>query len=127
MLVELMRTKEFYSSAGKIIWRVELWYFEYNHGGWERMANQERVLRRERIDPAQWKKIDLEFYPQLTARVEADGSSKPVEFKIPEKPDPSCGRPANTAPELKTDPHILAWKKRPRHLKTRRLKSETYG
>ena len=107
MLVELMRTREFYSSAGKIVWRIELWYFEYQHGGWERVPNQERVLHRERVDQALWKKIDFEFYPELSAFVTADGKSRPIDFKLPEKPDPSRGRTANTEPELKTQPHVL--------------------
>lgn len=107
MLVELMRTREFYASAGKIVWRVDLWYFEYRHGGWERAANQERVLRRERIDQADWKKINVEFYPELSATVDAEGKSQPVDFKLPAKPDPSRGRPANSEAELKAQPHVL--------------------
>jgi hypothetical protein len=48
-LVRLVRDKDFYSGAGQVIWRIELWYFKYNHGGWEKIAQQNKVLRRERF------------------------------------------------------------------------------
>ena len=107
MLIELMRTREFYSSGGGLIWRVELWYFEYRHGGWERLANQERVLRRERIEPAGWRKISVEYRPELSVPVARDGTSKPVDFNIPDKPDPARGRPADSAPDIQTKPILL--------------------
>jgi hypothetical protein len=108
MLVELMRAREFFAQKGsELIWRVELWYFENRFGGWERLANQERVLRRERVPQAAWTKIAIEWRPQLTARVRSDGTSEPVRFEIPAAPDPSRGRPANTDIELKTVPHVL--------------------
>lgn len=106
MLVELMRTRDFYDSAGKIIWRTELWYFEYQHGGWERMANQERVLHRKRIAPEDWKKIHIEYWPDLTARIDSQGNSAQVKFTIPEKPDPSRGRPANSDHDIPAQPHV---------------------
>lgn len=107
MLVELMRAREFYASAGKIVWRVELWYFEYRHGGWERLANQERVLVRERIDPDAWKKISLEYFPDLSVAIDEAGASKSIEFKIPDKADPTRGRPADSKPEQDTQPHVI--------------------
>lgn len=108
VLVELMRAREFYAQKGsELIWRVELWYFENRFGGWERLANQERVLRRERVAEAAWRKIDVQWYPQLTARVAADGSSQAVNFAIPAKADASRGRPADTEIELKPQPHLL--------------------
>jgi hypothetical protein len=113
MLVELMRTREFYQSAGKVIWRVELWYFEYQHGGWERLPNTERVLHRQRIDPEDWRKIDLEYYPELTVRISPAGSSPQIKFTIPDKPDPSRGRPAGTAPDIPAEPHVLGLQTKP--------------
>ena len=107
MLVELMRAREFFDRKGdELIWRVELWYFENQFGGWERLANQERVLRRRRIPEPQWRKIHVEYYPQLSAYVKPDGSSEPVEFRIPDKPDPSRGRVAGSEIEIQTVPHI---------------------
>ncbi|MGA2266037.1 MAG: hypothetical protein ABSH10_06350 [Phycisphaerae bacterium] len=108
VLVELMRAREFHASKrGEVIWRVELWYFQYYSGGWQCLANQERVLRRERLPADQWQKIDVEYYPELSVYISPEGASSPVEFTIPPKIDPSRGRPADSDVELKTAPHIL--------------------
>ena len=108
MLVELMRTRDFYSRKGsEVIWRVELWYFKNHFGGWDRLANQERVLRRVRVDREKWQEISVEYFPQLSAAISAEGTSAPVVFNVPPKGDPSRGRLAKTAPEQKTAPNIL--------------------
>ena len=107
MLVELMRTREFYSAGGGLVWRVELWYMKNEFGAWDRIANSERVLHRRRIMPAEWRKIGLQYYPALSARIDADGKSKPVHFKLPAKGDISRGRLRNTDPNVKTKPHVL--------------------
>lgn len=106
-LVELMRTRAFHAGVGQVIWRVELWYFEYQGGGWERLNNQERVLRRERLGPAAWKKIHVEYTPDLSVHVDRAGASKPVRFRIPEAPDPATARPAGTKPRLPARPKLL--------------------
>jgi hypothetical protein len=50
MLVTEERTSAFHSDKGdEIIWRPELWYFQNNHGGWEKVLQTDRVLRRERF------------------------------------------------------------------------------
>ncbi len=49
VLVQLVRDKDFYNGKGEVIWRVELWYFEEEFGGWEKVGQQNRVLRRERF------------------------------------------------------------------------------
>ena len=118
MLVELMRTREFYDQkttgqGAQIIWRIEMWYYDYEHGGWERVPNQERVLRRERIPSGQWSKISLEFLPQLSVFLDPAGKSEAVNFKIPDKADPTRGRPADTEPNLKTKAIILGMKAAP--------------
>jgi hypothetical protein len=107
MLVELLRTREFYSSGDALVWRVELWYFQENYGAWERVPNQEVVLERQRIAPKEWKKIDREYYPELSAHVDRQGAAGAIEFVIPQTPDPSTGRPAGSEPELKSAPHVL--------------------
>ena len=112
MLIELMRLRKFVAASGaarpgKIIWRVELWYFTEQHGGWKRMANQERMLRRIEDTPAMWSRAHIEYYPKLSVYVGADGKSEPVDFKVPAKPDPTRGRVARTDPKMKTRPHIL--------------------
>ena len=106
VLVELLRTREFHAAKGALVWRVELWYLKNEFGGWDRLANSERVLHRRRISPGEWRKINLVYYPELTAHVDAAGRSEPLHFKLPEKGDLSRGRLANTDPEAKTLPHV---------------------
>lgn len=109
MLVELIRASDFHARKGdEVIWRIELWYFEYCAGGWQRVANQERVLRRERLAYEKWRALDVEYYPQLSVRVDAAGQSEPVAFTLPDAPDPSRGRPAGTDVRQETRPHVLA-------------------
>ncbi len=48
-LVELIRDVDFHAAGGNIIWRVELWYFKNQFGGWQQVKQQNRVLRRERF------------------------------------------------------------------------------
>jgi hypothetical protein len=49
-LVDLTRSKAFHSDKGdEVIWRVEVWFFKWENGGWERVADQSRLLRRERF------------------------------------------------------------------------------
>ena len=107
-MVELIRVDEFHASKpGEVIWRVELWYFQFTYGGWQRLDNQERVLRRERLPLDQWRKIDVTYYPALSVYISPEGTSSPVEFTLPDRGDPSRGRPAGGEIELKTVPHVL--------------------
>jgi phage shock protein E len=108
----LLRLRSFVAASGaarpgKIIWRVELWYFLEQRGGWERMANQERMLRRIEDTPANWSKTHIEYYPKLSVYIDSDGQAKPLEFEVPEKPDPTRGRAARTDPKMKTKSYIL--------------------
>ena len=108
VLVELMRSREFYSAAsGEVIWRMELWYFTNQFGGWEKLANQERVLRRVRAGGDQWRKISVEYYPQLSAYVPPEGQAKEIILQIPAKADPSRGRVAGTKVHIETPPYVL--------------------
>jgi hypothetical protein len=48
-LVQLVRSKDFHSdTGGEVIWRIELWYFRNEAGGWAKISQQNKVLRRER-------------------------------------------------------------------------------
>ncbi|HWE97251.1 MAG TPA: hypothetical protein VG269_25045 [Tepidisphaeraceae bacterium] len=47
-LVQYVRDKDFVEGAGQVIWRVELNYFKNQHGGWERVGQQNKIIRRER-------------------------------------------------------------------------------
>ena len=107
LLVETMRTREFHESDGNIVWRMELWYFEHHSGGWARVDNQSRLLRRVKASPAKWRKIQVEYWPELSVFIDAEGNSAAVTFEIPAGVDPSRGRPADTPPELDTEAHIL--------------------
>jgi hypothetical protein len=106
MLVELLRTREFHAAAGAVVWRVELWYMQNEFGGWDRLANSERVLHRRRIAPAEWRKINLQYYPELSVYIDADGKSKPLIYTLPAKADLSRGRLPNTDPQAKTTTHV---------------------
>ncbi|MCC6240102.1 MAG: hypothetical protein IT448_07385 [Phycisphaerales bacterium] len=49
-LVQLVRDRAFHASkSDEVIWRVELYYFQYQAGGWEKVQQQNKVLRRERF------------------------------------------------------------------------------
>lgn len=68
VLVELIRDKDFHAADGNIIWRIELWYFENQFGGWAKVAQQNKVLRRERSkDQAAYDAAvkKLKWIPQL--------------------------------------------------------------
>jgi len=106
MIVERMRTREFHASGADLLWRVELWYFTHERGGWQRVENQELVLERSRTRPGHWRRISVEYYPQLSVQVDEEGKAAPVDFTIP-KPDLSRGRLAGTEPEVSTETHLL--------------------
>ena len=94
MLVELLRT-EFHQSGRADRPCVELWYFERARRAWDRLANQVRLLRRERLDP----RIDEDGHRILAATTgRIADASKPLRFTIPKTADATRGRPANTAP-----------------------------
>ena len=48
-LVELLRDREFHASGGDVIWRMELWYFEFENGGWAKVSQENKVLDRQRF------------------------------------------------------------------------------
>jgi hypothetical protein len=107
-LVELLRERDFHASdAGEIIWRIELWRFRRHNGVWTRVPNAQRVLQRLRTSIGQWSAINHEYYPQLSVRINADGSSQAVDFAIPAKPDASRGRVAAAPPAPDTAPHVI--------------------
>ncbi len=101
-LVELRRTTAFHSSKpGEQIRRVEVWYFKFQHGGWEKVANAERVLSRVRgpadqIDARARREV---YMPELGGlAVDASGRAGPVELTLP------GFEPPTTQPEPKPSP-----------------------
>ena len=52
-LVQLTRDKSFANDkGGEVIWRPEVWYLKNRHGGWEKIQQTDKTLRRERIASA---------------------------------------------------------------------------
>lgn len=63
VLTQLIRDKAFHSDKGdEVIWRIELWYFKNQYGGWAKISNVQKVLRRERFK-------SHEEYDQATAKL----------------------------------------------------------
>jgi hypothetical protein len=83
-LVALQRTTAFVNQKpSETIFRIELWYFENDFGGWIKDNNTEQVLLRYRGPvgglPTLW-----QFVPALGGiKVNADGSAPRVDWKIP--------------------------------------------
>jgi len=84
-LVDLTRSKGFHSDKGdEVIWRVEIWFFRWENGGWERVPDQSRVLRRERFaSMADYKKETgrVRWIPSLGG-VNLPKGSAPLTVKI---------------------------------------------
>ncbi len=106
VLIEAMRARDYHQSDGNVVWRMELWYFEYR-GGWLRVGDASKLLRRVRAPAAKWGEIEVEYWPSLSVFVNADGTSDPVSFQLAVATDPSRGRPAGSEPLLETEPHVL--------------------
>jgi hypothetical protein len=88
VLMNLVRDKGFHSDTGdEVIWRPELWYYENHHGGWEKVLQTDRVVRRVRFKTSKeyHDVVDhLQWVPELGGvKVAAD---KPdVTVTVPEK------------------------------------------
>ena len=114
MLVELIRASDFHArKRDELIWRIELWYFERSRGGWRRVENVERVIERQRLSAKQWQKLHVEYFPELTVRLDATGTAGPLYFRVPDKADPSRGRVPGTEITVKTGPHVLGLANQP--------------
>jgi len=67
-LVQLIRDKSFHSDSGdEVIWRVELWYLKNRHGGWEKIQQTDKTIRRERFSTAAFHAASdhLHWIPEL--------------------------------------------------------------
>jgi len=85
-LVQLIRDKAFHADkGGEIIWRVELWYFENQAGGWAKVVQSNRILRRERFESKAAFDQDagvIRWVPQLGGIRVKEGSS-PTRVTLP--------------------------------------------
>ena len=70
-LMQLVRDRDFYAGKGEVIWRAELWYFEFQNGGWAKVSQQNKVLDRQRFASRE-KYLEyvrpIRFLPKLGAR-----------------------------------------------------------
>jgi hypothetical protein len=104
-LVDLTRGKDFNGNKGdEVIWRVEVWFFKWENGGWERVADQSRLLRRERFEStAAYQKETgrVRWIPALGGMQLPKGSG-PVTVTVGEKITPptttESNSPADTRP-----------------------------
>ncbi len=65
-VVNLVCTRKFHSGQGaEVVWRVELWYYRWEYGGWARVPNTERILYRERFEKKTWQAMRVRFDPAL--------------------------------------------------------------
>ena len=86
--MQLVRDKAFHSDSGdEVIWHIELWYFKNQHGGWEKVQQENKILRRERF--ATHKEYQdvvdhLRWTPQLGGLTVAKGEN---ELSVTLQPD----------------------------------------
>ena len=52
-LMQLLRDSDFHAGQNEVIWRAELWYFQFQNGGWEKVSQQNKVLDRKRFQTRQ--------------------------------------------------------------------------
>jgi hypothetical protein len=95
VLAELIRDTAFHSDkGGEIIWRIELWYFKNQHGGWEKIAQTNKVLRRERFTKKEEfeKASATKWLAELGGIRVAKDEKKLVKLLL--KPPPAAKKPA---------------------------------
>lgn len=67
-LIHLLRDRDFHAGKNEVIWRVEVWFFKFQHGGWEKVNQQTRLMDRRRFaTSAEYKKAvqPIRFVPKL--------------------------------------------------------------
>jgi hypothetical protein len=92
VLNQLVRDQSFYGDKnGEIIWRVELGYFKNEHGGWAKLPQVTRIVRRERFpSKADFQRAvaKLKWAPKLGGiSVPADGDLKIALSSLEEPPN----------------------------------------
>jgi hypothetical protein len=94
VLVQRIRDSKFHSdSGGESIWRIELWYIKNEAGGWAKVNQQDRLIRRERFDSSATMKQEIEkthWRPDLGGIKLMKGETKTIDF--------SPGASASTQP-----------------------------
>ena len=92
VVVSLLRDQGFHSDQGdEAIWRLETWYYADQWGHWERLGG--KVVFRERLPGAEFRKWTRQFEPALGGLEITDRTSAPltVSYTVPELPSRSKG------------------------------------
>ena len=94
-LVQLIRDTDFHARQGdEIIWRVEVWQFENQAGGWAKLQQQNRVLTRERFPTRtafDKRQATLHFDPRLGGILVPDDGVAEIDWAPPKPEAPSGG------------------------------------
>jgi hypothetical protein len=83
-LVQLVRDSDFHAGRGQVVWRVELYSFKFQYGGWEKVQQQNRIVRRERFSTIEEYKAATErlrWVKELAGIVVGAKETKTVELK----------------------------------------------
>lgn len=93
-LVQLERHRAFHNAVqGEIIWRIELYYFQNQAGGWEKIQQVNQVLRRKRFRDREAYEDEvhsLRWIPQLGGIQVGKNEAKQITI-------PAIARPADRA------------------------------
>jgi hypothetical protein len=94
-LLRLVRDNGFVNDkGGEVIWRIELWYFKNQLGGWEAVGQQNKVLRRERFASTAARNAvegPIRWIPQLGGLIV--GKDEPVRTVMIEKLEEAATQP----------------------------------
>jgi len=85
-VMRLIRDGGFYNDkGGEIIWRIEVWYFKFHYGGWAKVQQANKVLRRERFpdkNTFDQETAHLKFVPELGGmRIDTDGTEQIIKLR----------------------------------------------
>jgi hypothetical protein len=97
-LVQMVRDTPFYASKGDIVWRIELWYFKNQYGGWEIISQQNKIIRRERFKNASdyAAALKVKWVPELGGIRLPDGAKQEtLTVQLPPSPQPAPPSPAS--------------------------------
>ena len=94
VLVELIRDRAFYASkGGEGIWRMEIWPYTWQSGGWYKPRKGVRVLYRVRTGQEQFNKIARVFDPRIGGlQIRNGGNLDSISYEIPKEWDPKMGK-----------------------------------
>jgi hypothetical protein len=90
VLAQLIRDSAFHSDKGdEVIWRIELWYFKNEYGGWAKINQVNKILRRERYATrAEYESAvsKIKWTPQLGGISVPKGGTLTVQLTPPKPP-----------------------------------------